>query len=256
MLIGAGVRILLSNDDGIEAAGLSALGRAVEGMGEVWTVAPATEQSAKSHSFTMHEPLRVKRHEERRISVNGTPADAVYLAMHGLLPQKPNLVLSGINRGSNLGTDVHYSGTVAAAREAANHDVPAVAFSLHLGHDTGQVALWDTAIAVVREVLDRVSRHGVPPMTVLNVNIPNRPLAELRGVRTATMSHRRYETLVRESVDLRGQPYYWIGGPHLWFSGDEHADGPLCDQGFVTLTPLALDMTDRAALETLRSWER
>ncbi len=261
MLIGAGVRILLSNDDGIEAAGLAALERAVAARGEVWVVAPATEQSAKSHSFTMHEPLRVRRHAERRIAVNGTPADAVYLAMHGLLPEKPDIVLSGINRGSNLGTDVHYSGTVAAAREAANHDVPAVAFSLHLdgeqiGTATGTSPRWDTAEAVVNEVLDHVSRHGIPPGTVLNVNIPNLPFGELRGFRAAKMSHRRYHTMVKEGHDLRGQPYYWIGGPHKWFAGGDESDGPLCDQGFVTLTPLALDMTDRAALDALRAWER
>ena len=113
------MRILLSNDDGIEAVGLQALARAVADLGEVWTVAPATEQSAKSHSFTMHEPLRVNQHGERRYSVTGTPADAVYLALHGVLPERPDLVVSGINRGSNLGTDVLYSGTVAAAREAA-----------------------------------------------------------------------------------------------------------------------------------------
>jgi 5'-nucleotidase len=249
------VRILLSNDDGIEAAGLQALHDAVADLGEVWIVAPATEQSAKSHSFTMHEPLRVRQHGERRLSVNGTPADAVYLAMHGLLPEKPDLVLSGVNRGSNLGTDVHYSGTVAAAREAANHDVPAVAFSLHLGLDVGQPARWATASVVARQVVTLVLREGAPEHAVLNVNIPNLELAELRGWRAAAMSHRRYETQVKEGRDLRGQPYYWIGGPHAWFAGGDDADGPLCDEGYVTLTPLALDMTDRAALERLRAWE-
>lgn len=249
------VLLLLSNDDGIEAPGLAALGRAAASLGEVWTVAPATEQSAKSHSFTMHDPLRVRRAGERRFAVSGTPADAVYLALHELLPSRPSIVLSGINRGSNLGTDVYYSGTVAAAREAASHDIPAVAVSLHLGDDLEQLAHWDTAIEIVGRIVPQVLRDGLPPGTLLNVNVPNRPVGELRGIRAAPLSRRRYETTVKEGRDLRGHAYYWIGGPHAFFSGDPEGDGPLCEEGWVTLTPLGLDITVHEAMPQLRRWE-
>lgn len=251
------MRLLLSNDDGIEAAGLFALEKAVADLGEheVWTFAPSVEQSAKSHSFTMREPLRVREHGPRKFSVTGTPADAVYLAMHGLLPAQPNLVLSGINCGSNLGTDVHYSGTVAAAREAVSHDVPAIAFSLHVGDDKLAKAYWDTAIEVVKRIVPQVLRDGLPDGTVLNVNIPNVPFGELKGFRAAPLSRRRYETTVRKGSDLRGQPYYWIGGPHSFFYGEPEGDGPMCEAGWVTLTPLGLDITVASALPHLRGWE-
>lgn len=257
------MRLLLSNDDGIEAAGLAALGEAVSGgaipqVTDVWTFAPAVEQSAKSHSFTMREPLRVHQHAPQRFSVTGTPADAVYLALHGLMPHKPDLVLSGINRGSNLGTDVHYSGTVAAAREAVSHDIPAIAFSLHTdslreADGSRSPPLWGTAIAIVRQLVPQVLSAGLPGGCVLNVNIPNLPVGEIRGIRTAPLSRRRYETTVRQGTDLRGEPYYWIGGPHAFFYGEPDGDGPLCESGWVTLTPLGLDITVFSALPHLQS---
>lgn len=246
------MRILLSNDDGIEAVGLDALARAVAPHGEVWTVAPATEQSAKSHSFTMYEPLRVHEHGPRRFSVTGTPADAVYLALHGLCPERPDLVVSGINRGSNLGTDVLYSGTVAAAREAAAHDVPAVAISLHVP-DGSTVLHWETAVSFAREIVGEVVRASLPAGVVLNVNVPNLPLAEVRGVRVAPLARRRYFPLVQTSLDPRGKRYYWIGGPHERFDGAPEDDGPLCLAGWVTLTPMTLDMTARGALDAVRA---
>ncbi len=246
------MRILLSNDDGIEAVGLQALARAVADLGEVWTVAPATEQSAKSHSFTMHEPLRVNQHGERRYSVTGTPADAVYLALHGVLPERPDLVVSGINRGSNLGTDVLYSGTVAAAREAAAHDVSAVAISLHVP-DGSTVLHWETAVGVAAKVVAEVIRTPLPRGVVLNVNVPNLPAAEVRGMRVAPLARRRYFPLVQESLDPRGKRYYWIGGPHERFDGDPGDDGPLCLSGWVTLTPMTLDMTAHEALGAVRA---
>jgi 5'-nucleotidase len=249
------VLLLLSNDDGIDAPGLAALAVAAADFGEPWVCAPTTEQSAKSHSFTMHDPLRVRRLGERRFAVTGTPADAVYLAMHGLLPDRPALVLSGINRGSNLGTDIHYSGTVAAAREAASHDLPAVAFSLHVGDGPVAVLHWDTAIDIVRRIVPKVLAEGLPVGTLLNVNVPNLPVSDLKGIRAAPLSRRRYETTVKEGRDLRGEPYYWIGGPHAYFSGDPGGDGPLCLDGWVTLTPLGLDLTAHEAMPILRRWE-
>ena len=241
------MRILLSNDDGIEAVGLDALARALEPLAEVWVVAPATEQSAKSHSFTMYEPLRVNAAGPRRFSVSGTPADAVYLALHGLLPERPDLVVSGINRGSNLGTDVLYSGTVAAAREAAANDLPAMAVSLHV--PDGATSLhWDTAMSFARRLVGSMLAHPLPIGQVLNVNVPNVDLAAVRGMRVAPLARRRYQPLVQQQSDPRGKSYYWIGGPHDRFDGEAEADGPLCLAGWVTLTPMTLDMTAHESL--------
>ncbi len=246
------MRILLSNDDGIEAAGLEALERAVAPLGEVYTVAPATEQSAKSHSFTMYEPLRVIEYGPRRWAVTGTPADAVYLAVHGLLPVMPDLVISGINRGSNLGTDVLYSGTVAAAREGAANDLPAIAVSLHVP-DGSRELHWETAMHVAVRVAQAVIDAPLALGQVLNVNVPNVPLAALKGLRVAPLARRRYAPMVKESVDPRGKRYYWIGGPHDRFDGEAGADGPLCLSGWATLTPMSLDMTAHDALAAVRA---
>ena len=245
------VRILLSNDDGIEAVGLAALERAMAPLGEVWTVAPATEQSAKSHSFTMYEPLRANPAGPRRFAVTGTPADAVYLALHGLLDHRPDLVVSGINRGSNLGTDVLYSGTVAAAREAAANDLPALAISLHVPEGS-TVLHWDTAVAVAAKVAVALIQKPLQVGIVLNVNVPNVVLSELRGFRVAPLARRRYAPLAKKSIDPRGKPYYWIGGAHERFDGEPEADGPLCLAGYATLTPMSLDMTAHGVLGSVR----
>ena len=248
----APVLILLTNDDGIEAAGLAALEAAVAGLGEVWTVAPATEQSAKSHALTMHEPLRVLTYGERRLAVTGTPADCVYLAVHHLLPARPTLVLSGINRGSNLATDIYYSGTVAGAREATTIDIPAIAASLWVRPDGAPH--WATAQAVVRRVAEQVLRHGLPSGVLLNVNVPDVPIEALRGTRLAPTGRRYYQPMVKPQTDPRGRPYFWIGGDHERFEGRPESDGPLCEAGFAVVSPLQLDPTAYAVLDTLSAW--
>ena len=241
---------LLTNDDGVEAPGLAALEAAVGGLAECWTVAPATEQSAKSHALTMHEPLRVVPHGPRRFAVTGTPADCVYLAVHHLLPRRPTLVLSGINRGTNLATDVHYSGTVAAAREAATMDIPAVAASLWVSGEPR----WDTAERVVRPLAREVIARGLPPGVLLNLNVPDRAPADLLGVRTAVMGRRWYQPLVEATTDPRGRRYFWIGGDHDRFDDVPESDGPLCEAGWATVTPLRLDLTAHTVLPSLADW--
>ena len=245
--------ILLSNDDGIEAAGLRALEAVLADLGEVWTVAPATEQSAKSHSLTMHEPLRVAQHAERRFSVSGTPADSVYLAAHHLLPRKPDLVVSGINRGSNLSSDVMYSGTVAAAREAASFDLPAIAVSLWV--PPGAELYWDTAQKVARLVVLEHTRRTLPPGVLLNVNVPHRPYDELLGVRVAPLGRRWYHPTVTVNTDPRGRKYYWIGGDHDRFDDLPESDGPLCEAGFAVVTPMHMDLTAHELLSSVRDWK-
>ncbi len=245
--------ILLSNDDGVGAPGLAALREALSALGDVWVVAPMTEQSAKSHSFTMHEPLRIIEQEDRVFGVTGTPADSVYLACHYLLPRRPALVVSGINRGANLSTDVHYSGTVAAAREGVSLGIPAVAVSLYLKGGSG-APRWETARHWAREVAGQVLERGLPPGTLLNVNVPDLPLAQVRGLRVAPMGRRYYHPLVTVGRDPRGKPYYWIGGDHERFSDDPQADGPLCEEGYVTVTPLGMDLTAHALLPRVAGW--
>lgn len=245
------LRILLSNDDGFDAPGLTALVEAFEGEHEVWVVAPSAEQSAKSHALTLQSPLRAVPRGPRRWAVDGTPADCVYLALHGLMDERPHLVVSGINRGSNLGNDVHYSGTVAAAREAVLGGLAAIAVSLHLEGQDGP-SRYGTAAHVARHVVGVVGTTGLPPRTLLNVNVPNVGLESLRGVRTATLGHRTYENRVTRRADPWGRDYFWIGGPHVQFDAIATSDGPLVEQGYATVTPLHSDPTLTSYLEVLR----
>ncbi len=250
--------ILLSNDDGIDAPGLAALAEGLAGLGEIVVSAPAGEQSARSHAFTMHRPLRVTERRPGWHAVHGTPVDAVYIGMHHLAPRRPDLVVGGINRGTNLGDDVHYSGTVAVAREAALAGIPAIAVSLEVPGDRGaapgEALHYATAARVARRVAERVLAEGLPPNGFLNVNVPNRPPGEEPPLAAATLGRRHYAPTVTACADPRGGRSYWIGGPHRGFSGEEDADGTLFERGFATVLPLWPDFTDRRALPRVRSW--
>lgn len=248
------MRLLVSNDDGIDSPGLLTLAETLRGRGhDVWVVAPRFEQSAKSHSLSMHDPLRIDEVGEQMFSVTGTPADCVYLAIHDLLPERPDHVLSGINAGTNLGSDVHYSGTVAAAREGALQGLPAIAVSLVLG-PVGEGPYWGTAAEVAIRALQAVTEHPLPPRTILNLNVPALPIEKLRGIRACQLGHRVYAPRVDRRVDPRGKHYVWIGGPHLRFEGGEDADGAAIEDGWATATPLESDITDLEALEHIRDW--
>lgn len=245
------MRILVSNDDGFDAPGIRALAEAAADLGEVWVVAPTTEQSAQSHSLTLRAPLRAHWRGERRWAVDGTPADCIYLALHGLMDGPPDLVLSGVNRGSNLGSDVHYSGTVAAAREACLAGLPAVAVSLHLT-EPGGAHHYETATRVAKSVARSVIADGLPADTLLNVNVPNVPPDDLEGVRVARLGRRMYDHKVTERADPWGLPYYWIGGAHRAFEEADDADGLLVERGFASVTPLHSDPTLHTFLDALR----
>lgn len=247
------MRILVSNDDGIAAAGLPPLIAALSTLGEVWLVAPEQEQSAKSHALTMWEPLRVRELGPRRFAVGGTPADCVYLALHELLDFRPDLVVSGINRGSNLGNDVLYSGTVAAAMEGCLHGVASLAVSLHIL--PGQETLhWASAGALAAKISAQIMAQGLPRRCLLNLNVPNLPAQEIGGVVPCRLGERSYEELVDKRMDPRGKPYYWIGGGHNTFCETPDTDGPLMGQGMASLTPLSPDLTHERQLEALRRW--
>jgi 5'-nucleotidase len=245
--------ILVSNDDGYRSAGIRALARRLADLGDVIVVAPDRERSATSHAFTLDRPLRVEKLGDGWFSVDGTPADCVYLGLLKVCPQKPSLVVSGINHGFNLGSDVFYSGTVAGAVEAALRDTPAMAVSLewHKGMRDNEEAFAPAAEfthALARAILV----EGLPTGTLLNVNVPHEPPP--RGYRWTRLGKRLYRDQVDERADLRGRRYYWIGGPANGYGDVPGSDCHAVRDGVVSVTPLDLDLTHAGMLEQLPGW--
>lgn len=248
------VRILLTNDDGITAPGLRALHAAVSPLGEVTVMAPDREQSAAGHSLSLHRPLRIDRLEEGWYAVDGTPTDCVNLALNGLLKgRRPEIVLSGINRGANLGDDITYSGTVAAAMEATLLGLPAVAFSV--AYEPGQPSRYELAAAFARKLAAEVLRRGLKPGVLLNVNVPNVPEAECAGVRVTRQGKRIYGDAIVEKIDPRGREYYWIGGNGLSWVEEPDTDFDAVAHGSISVTPIRLDLTDFDAMRELDRWD-
>ncbi len=245
------MRALISNDDGIHSAGLDALERAAREAGfETYVVAPDREMSASSHALTMHRPLRVNEVGERRWVVDGTPTDCINLAIVSILkPNPPDFVFAGVNSGPNLGDDITYSGTVACAFEGTLLGVPSIAFSLDPRRDAPEAAIdFSEAEKVAREVILYALEHRFSADTLWNVNIP---AGVPKGIVPTRMGRRRYGESVVEKIDPRGRPYFWIGGAHI----DTHADGTdltAVSEGYVSVTPLHLDLTNHAALEEMR----
>jgi 5'-nucleotidase len=241
------VRVLLSNDDGVQAAGLAALARAFEGE-EVWVVAPDREQSASSHAISLHRPLRITEVRPGWYAVDGTPTDAVYLAMNHLLKNaRPDIVVSGVNHGSNLGNDVLYSGTVAAAMEGALLGCHSIAVSLACAppFDFGPAA------AFAAQLARTVAAARPPAPVLLNVNVPAGPV---RGYKFARLGRRSYGNSVVEGRDPRGRRYYWIGGDSPTHDDLPGSDCNAIDDGLASVTPIHLDLTHDALLQHLRSW--
>ncbi len=245
-------KILITNDDGINAPGIKALVEGLKGLGDLTVVAPDREQSASGHSLTLQRPLRISKRAAGWYVVDGTPTDCVFIGVNHLLRQeKPDLVISGINRGGNLGDDITYSGTVAAAFEATLLGIPAIAVSLEYKRDFH----FATAARVVREVAVKVLDRGMPADTLLNVNVPDLSWDELAGFRVTRQGKRSYSDVVCENRDPRGRRYYWIGGevlPGDYLAGTDAAD---VHAGFVSITPIHLDLTNYKALEPLQQWE-
>lgn len=247
------MRILLTNDDGIRAAGLAALHAALRPLAEVWVVAPEREQSASSHALTLSDPLRVQNTGERMFTVSGTPTDCVLLSVRGVrgvMEPQPDLIVAGINHGPNMGDDVTYSGTVAAAIEGSLLGLPAIAFS----NTAWAPQHLDASAALARRVVEHLQAQPLPGRTLLNVNIPDRPRAEIRGFRATHLGKRVYKDEIIAKTDPRGKSYYWIGGdPPIW-EPDEESDFAATADGYVSLTPLRVDWTDGRSMDQLRRW--
>jgi 5'-nucleotidase len=239
--------ILVTNDDGIHSAGIIALAEALAAVGDVMVVAPAHEMSAASHSLTLMRPLRIDRIDDTHFSVDGTPTDCVTLAMNKIMKDNPpNLVVSGINKGGNLGDDVSYSGTVAGALEAAIYGLPGIAVSLvkRVDFDFGPSA--EFAVELARRVLG----DGLPRGTLLNVNVPPGPV---RGVRVTRQGTKVIKPTIIEGIDPRQRNYYWIGEESITWNEEEGTDYEALRMGFVSITPLRNDLTDYRALDEIRT---
>ncbi len=248
------MRILLSNDDGILAKGLGVLERAAESLGELYVVAPDREQSATSHSLTLHHPLRPVRLGERRWQIDGTPTDCVMIACEELLEHRPDFVLSGINHGPNMGEDVLYSGTVAAAMEGLALGIPSIAVSF-AGSVQRADALLDTQVELLRTILARLtSLTKFPADTLLNVNLPNIASDQVKGIKLTRLGRRVFSDSIAKMKDPWGREILWIGGGSVEWSGPPDSDFRAVHDGYVSVTPLHLDLTHRAVLDAAADW--
>jgi 5'-nucleotidase len=249
------MQLLCTNDDGILAYGLDALVKAASTLGDVTVVAPDREQSATSHSLTLHHPVRPVQRGERRFQVDGTPTDCVMLAVEALMPVRPDFVLSGVNHGPNMGEDVLYSGTVAAATEGVMLGIPAMAISFAGGDllaDPELVADQVDALATLLRHLTGLEK--IPRDTLLNINLPPRPGRDIRGVRLTRLGRRVYSDSLMRMKDPRGRDIYWIGGGSASWSGAEDSDFRAVRDGYISVTPLTLDLTHLKMLDDPASW--
>lgn len=246
------MHIMVTNDDGIHAPGILALASALRILGDVTVVAPDRERSAVGHALTLNSPLRVFELRDGFYAVDGTPTDCVNMGIHSLLPFRPDLVVSGINHGANLGDDVTYSGTVAAAIEATLMGIPAIAVSLATlerhGHfpEAAQVA-----VRVARQVID----NGLPEDTFLNVNVPNCPNDELKPPLVTRQGKRSFVGNVIGKTDPRGRKYYWIGSGEADFNDYEGTDFHAINRKHVSITPLHLDLTNYESMKVISGWD-
>jgi 5'-nucleotidase len=244
------MKILISNDDGYLATGIIALTDALGQVADVVVVAPDRNRSAASSSLTLHTPLRVSRVANNRYKVDGTPSDCVHLAVTGFLDHEPDLVVSGINHGANLGDDVIYSGTVAAALEGRFLGLPTIAVSL-VGHD---LMHFDTAARVASELVQKIDRTGLASDVVLNVNVPNRPYEDLRGIRATRLGFRHKSEQILKDTDPYGRPIYWVGPAGKGQDAGEGTDFHAIEQGAASVTPLRVDLTRHEAVQGISDW--
>jgi 5'-nucleotidase len=244
------MRILVTNDDGIHGKGFESLVRALSALGEVYVVLPDRQRSTTSHSMTLDKPLRIQKLEEKKFLVNGTPSDCVRLGILGLMKEDVELVVAGINNGPNLGDDVNYSGTVGAALEGTLLEVPSFAMSLVV---TGGYH-FEVAANFARFLAERIIQQGLPKNVYLNVNIPDLPLEEIKGVEITRQGKRIYGKEIQERTDPRGEKYYWIAGENISGISEQGTDIAAIEHNKISVTPLSLDRTDYPTIEALKKW--
>ncbi|MGQ9632100.1 MAG: 5'/3'-nucleotidase SurE [bacterium] len=249
------MRILLSNDDGIESEGIYALYEEVKDIAEVTVVAPDKERSASGHSVTIFDPLRaVKVYKNGKFfgySINGTPADSVKIGIKAIMEERPNLVISGINMGPNMGTNVIYSGTVSAAAEGMILGVPSFAISL----DTFRDPNYKPAAKFAKKMALEIEKRGLPRGVILNINVPNLPESEIRGVKiTRQGASQFFEEFYEKRTDPAGRTYYWLAGELVTIEEDENVDATAVKNGYISVTPIHYDLTDYSFIEELKGW--
>lgn len=243
--------ILVSNDDGVYSDGIRELAKALEKIGKVVVVAPDQERSAASHSLTLHRPLRVKKIKNDIYSVDGTPTDCITLGVYELLKRKPDLIVSGINKGANLGDDVHYSGTVSAALEGGIMGIPSIAISMMPGETYHFATAANFAVRLVKKAL----KEGIPTGIILNVNVPNVPPKLVKGYQFTRQGKRDYGDIIAQRLDPRGKKYYWIGGNMTGFKDIKNSDCNAMLANMISITPIKVNLTDHESLETLSTWK-
>lgn len=244
------MKILVSNDDGYLATGINVLTDALCEIADVIVVAPDRNRSAASNSLTLSDPLRVTQYGENRYRVNGTPSDCVHLALTGLLEEEPDLVVSGINHGANLGDDVIYSGTVAAAMEGRFLGLPTIAVSL-VGH---KLTHFDTAARIASDLVQRLDKDPLPKEFIFNVNVPDRPYDDLTGIRVSRLGFRHKSEPIVKSEDPHGRTIYWVGPAGVGQDAGEGTDFHALAEGAAAITPLKVDLTRHEALPQVTEW--
>jgi len=247
-----GVRVLITNDDGVHGEGLKVLESIARTLSDdVWMVAPDTERSAAGHSLTINRPLRVKKLGEKRFTIDGTPTDCVLIALNKIVGRdRPTLLLSGVNHGSNIGEDMTYSGTIAAAMEGTLLGVPSIALSMH--YEKGRRDHWETPLAWGPDVIRRIAAQPWPDNVLVNVNFPARPADEVTGIHVVRHGKRKIGDDLVERVDPRGKPYIWVGAQYGEADTTPDTDVHVVLNGGISVTPLQLDLTHAPMLETLR----
>jgi 5'-nucleotidase len=251
------LRLLITNDDGVHAPGIFALQHALRAAGHhVTVVAPDKPRSASGHGITMHKPLRINQvklaDDSIAYAISGTPADCAILGIHEVCKNQVDFVVSGINYGANLGWDVLYSGTVAAAQEATIQGVPALALSVV--HPEGHTH-WETASAFAVKLVAQTAKHGLPPFTLLNANIPNLEASQIKGTKICRQGSRFYEEPVARRTDPQGKEYFWMGGRLAQDTTIEGTDTNATENGYIAVTPIHLDRTQYTLLEDLQGWD-
>jgi 5'-nucleotidase len=245
------MHLLISNDDGITAQGIQVLSGRMNSLGKVTIVAPDQNRSGASNSLTLESPVRIRKTGERNYSVSGTPTDCVHIALTGLLEKDPDMVVSGINAGANLGDDVIYSGTVAAAMEGRFLGLPAIAVSLVF---TERPEHYSTAAEAVALLVERLGKDPLPADTILNVNVPDLPLQEINGFEVTRLGQRHRAEPVVRTTDPRGRPMYWIGPAGPGQDAGPGTDFDAVDRGYISITPIHVDLTRYQALDQVAGW--